>query len=308
MTIKPFQKLPENITAAYTIFDMRFDEFRNSIPAPEIFQIPGTVIETDDLKVEYPVPLSAPGLKEYKGDDLSFRRIGQKSFELVPGEYQDGWEFTRSDWIKKGFLSWEAEAAAFATSEIELGLELIAGALENGTVATGFDGVATFANAHPVNLFDTSKGTYDNLLAGALTTANIAAAKQTFRERKAPNGKSAGLRLTHIIVPPELEQTAKDALYHTIVSGGAALPNRHADTVQVIVLDELTDANDWYAVAANRTGMIPWILLRQPGSEITHIDENSDAYKLSKRVGWSLEKRAVCGMAMPLGISKYVNA
>ena len=163
------------------------------------------------------MPVSAAGYNEFKGD-VKYRDVFQKSLSLIPKTWQDGVAELASVIEAPDFIGWTSEPAAIAAAASALLNQIIADALAAN--ATCWDGSAFFADAHPFNVFDADIGTYDNDFTGAgttLTAANLKLAKSRMRKIKAPNGKPLGLRLTHILIPSALEETAKDLLEQDMV-------------------------------------------------------------------------------------------
>ncbi len=264
------------------------------------------------LKTTYPVPVSAAGYQEFKGD-MRYRSIFEKSIELKPKTWQDGVSELASVIEAPDFIGWTTEPAAIAMAALSLANEIVAGLLEaNGT---SWDGKAFFAGDHPVNVFDSSKGTYDNDITGAgtnSTAANLSLAKQYFRDIKAPNGKPLGLRMTHVMVPPALEETWKDILENdllidTVGTSFGAINNRHKGTVKMIVSDELTSDLQWYPLALNKPGMFPWIVQDEGAPEEIRSDKDSHMYKTTLKVGVAYILRGNGALALPACAQRWAG-
>src|SRR5690606_6115602 len=192
------------------------------------------------LKTTFPVPVSAAGYAEFKGD-VKYRGLFQKSLELIPKTWQDGVAELASVVEAPDFIGWTSEPAAIAQAAQSLANEIVAGLLDANPVC--WDGEKFFDTDHPVNVFDSSAGVFINERTGAgtnLSITNLGKAKQYLREIKAPNGKPMGLRMTHLMVPAALEETARDLLERDLIieavgDAGAAVDNRHKGSVKLIV-------------------------------------------------------------------------
>ncbi len=265
------------------------------------------------LRTTYPVPVSAAGYNEFKGD-VKYRDVFQKSLSLTPKTWQDGVAELASVIEAPDFVGWTSEPAAIAAAASALLNQIIADALAAN--ATCWDGSAFFADAHPYNVFDADIGTYDNDFAGAgttLSTANIALAKAYFRKIKAPNGKPLGLRMTHVLVPAALEETAKDRLEQDMViqavgSTYGAVDNRHKGTVKIIVSDELADDSKWYPLALNKPGMVPWIVQDEGAPEEIRSDKTSHLYQTTLKVGVAYVLRGNGVLALPQCMQRWAGA
>lgn len=265
------------------------------------------------LKTTYPVPVSAAGYAEFKGD-VKYRDVFQKSLSLIPKTWQDGVAELASVIEAPDFVGWTSEPAAIAAAASALLNQIIADAIAAND--TCWDGSAFFADAHPYNVFDSSVGTYDNDFAGAgttLSTANIALAKSYFRKIKAPNGKPLGLRMTHVLVPAALEETAKDRFEQDMViqavgSTYGAVDNRHKGTVKIIVSDELADDSKWYPLALNKPGMVPWIVQDEGAPEEIRSDKTSHLYQTTLKVGVAYVLRGNGVLALPQCMQRWAGA
>jgi phage major head subunit gpT-like protein len=263
------------------------------------------------LKTTFPVPVSAAGYAEFMGD-VKYRSIFQKSLELVPKTWQDGVSELASVIEAPDFIGWTSEPAAIAQAAMSLPNEIIAGLLESNPAS--WTGQTFFHAAHPQNIFDTSAGTFSNLRTGAtlLNDDNLGKAKEYFRKIKAPNGKPMGLRMTHLMVPPALEQTAKklleqDLIVQTVGTSFAAVNNLHKGTVKLVVADELTDDAKWYALALNKPGMSPWIVQDEGAPEEIRHDKDSSLYKSSLKVGLAYVMRGNGVLALPHAVQRFAG-
>jgi hypothetical protein len=100
-----------------------------------------------------------------------------------------------------------------------------------------------------VNLFHASHG---NLITDALSEAGIQAAYTKLRTQTDPNGLRIALRPWRLVIPPQLELTARRILRsEEITQPGTGLGNYNVvrGFVDYIVEDYLTDPNDWYLFA-----------------------------------------------------------
>ncbi len=112
----------------------------------------------------------------------------------------------------------------------------------------GFDGVALFSAAHPLDPAGSQSNNFEN---SALTQANIDTVAEAMRAYTDEGGNPLGVRPDTIIVPPALEMAAIRATQAEISldpGGAAGTTNIHAmvKRFRVVVLDFLTDATAWY--------------------------------------------------------------
>lgn len=264
------------------------------------------------LKTTFPIPVSAAGYAEFKGD-LKYRALFEKSLELKPKTWQDGVSELASVIEAPDFIGWTSEPAAMAAAAMSLPNEIIAAALEaNGAC---WDGKNFFAGDHPYNVFGEVSGTFDNDITGAgtnVTAANLSIAKQNFRDIKGANGKPLGLRMTHVLAPAAQEETWKELLEQDMViqavgSSFGAVDNRHKGTVQLIVSDELTNDSQWYPLALNKPGMKPWIVQDEGSPEEIRQDKTDALYKTTLKVGVAYILRGNGVLALPHCMQRWAG-
>lgn len=262
------------------------------------------------LKTTYPIPVAAAGYSQLKGD-LKYRSLFHKSLTLTPETWQDGIEELASIVEAPDFTGWAAEPAAMAAAAVSLPNRIIAAALAANAVHP-LDGLTFFNNAHPVNVFDTSVGTFDNDVAGSGTTptaANIKIAAEMFRAIKAPNGDPAGFRLTHILAGSIWEEELRDILEQGLIiqtdgTSFAAVDNRQRGRAQLIISDEIA-GNYWYPLALNKPGAFPWIVQDEGAPEEIINDKTSDHYKRTLKISLAYVLRGNGGLALPHCIQRW---
>lgn len=275
----------------------------------------GTSVTSKSLRLRFPVPVSAAGYSEFVGD-MKYRSLYQKHLEMLPKTWQDGIAELASVVESDEFIGWQQEPAAMAQAALSLPNDLVVALLEAGASTTCWDGDFFFGNAHPVNVFDTGAGTFDNLETGggsAFSLANVKIADKKFRERVGPNGKNLGLRMTHCLVPPALAWEAKDVFANSqtvlvVGSDFAAADNLMRGYAQVVEANELTSTTAWYPLALNKPGLRPWIVQTDGAPETIILDRSSHLYQSQLKVGMSSIRRANAQLAMPVCIQRWAGA
>jgi phage major head subunit gpT-like protein len=84
-------------------------------------------------------------------------------------------------------------------------------------LSSGYDGVATFSNAHPN--FGDNGGTQSNLATGALSDTNLKNAIILFRKQRDEGGKKISSRVTNLVVPLSQQFNAATILQSALVPG-----------------------------------------------------------------------------------------
>lgn len=264
------------------------------------------------LKTTYPIPISAAGYHELKGD-LKYRSLFQKSLELLPKTWQDGVSELASVLEAPDFIGWTGEPQAMAATAESLPNEIIAKLLEENPIC--WDEQNFFDTDHPYNVLDAPAGTFPNDFTGPGTApsfANLSLAKSRFRAVKGPGGKPLGLRLTHILCPSVQEEEwrtllERDLIVEAMGGGAAAVDNRFKGTVKLIVSDELTSDQKWYALALNKPGMWPWIVQDSGAPEEIIHDKTSHLYKTTLKIGIAYILRGNGGLALPHCVQRWAG-
>jgi len=264
------------------------------------------------LKTTWPIPVSAAGYKEFLGD-LKYRSLFEKSLELKPKTWQDGVAELASIVEAPDFIGWGAEPAAMATAAKSLLNEIIAGRIEANP--TCWTGKTFFAADHPINVFDSGAGTFDNDVTGAgtdPTVNNLALAMAGFSAMKAPNGKSLGLKMTHVLhatSKTELwrEILEKDLIIQAVGTAFGSVNNIYKGIVVPIPCDELTDDDKWYPLALNKPGMKPWVVQDEGSPEEIRQDKTDALYKTTLKIGIAYILRGNGELALPQCVQRWAG-
>lgn len=317
----PYQLVSRDAQRALEEFSEAFAMALAQSPVDQWAKELGFYFTSAALKTTYPIPFSAAGYVEFRGD-VKYRTLLEKSLSLTPKTWQDGVAELASVIEAPDFIGWGQEPARIALAGDSLINEIVATLLEaNGTLGlyadTEHSALTFFDDAHPFNIFETGLGTFDNDITGAgtdPTVDNLKSAKQRFREMLAANGKPLGLRMTHVMVPAAQEEIWKDLLEQDMLiqsfDGGStfgAVDNRHKGTVKLIVSDELTNADQWYPLALNKPGLYPWVTQDEGAPEEIRSDKDSSLYKEKLRVGVAYIKRANSALVLPHCIQRWAG-
>ncbi len=271
------------------------------------------------IRTTYPIPISAAGYVERTGDDR-LRSLYTRSLSMYMREWVDGVEEHASIIEAPDFIDWNGEPARIAREAARLP-NIIAATMLNANANLGFykdrktevdAGIPLFSSVHPVNVFDTSFGTFDNdHSAAAIDATMMKAAMTRFRAKKGANGKVMGLRVTDMIVPGALEQAAKDFLesdlmYLALLDTGSntqnTTNNRFKGSVNLTVADELLSDTNIYLVC--NYGPKPWILQDSGAVEELRLDKSSDQYFRNGRVAIKYVKSCDSKGALPHAIER----
>lgn len=321
------QRISVDSATAIEEFSTTFDAALATATPDQWFRAIGVYEQSNAIKTTYPIPIGAAGYKQRKGDD-KFRRLYSRSLTIEPEPWQDGVEELASVVEAPDFNGWAREPERMAREAARHPSTLIAAMLEANPVLdfyrdkdTGATlGLTLFNDAHPVNVLDTSAGTFDNdHTASEIGSALFSAVKTRFRARKASNGRSLGTKVTHMIVPGALEQTARDALELDLVLAtiqnvagtenvaATQVRNRHQGTIQLVVVDELTADDVIYFVDAGHPAF-PWVYQDTGTPEEIRFDKTDHKYKTTGLIAVSYVLHAAVRAALPHAIERVTLA
>jgi hypothetical protein len=327
----PFLQVSRDAAQKLTEFS---DEFRTALALGGFetwASVYGRVRSTEALRSIFPIPVSAAGYHEFKGD-MKYRRLYARSLSMKSRQWQDGVEELATV-IETDLIDWNGEPARMAQEWLRLPNLMVMEMLEanpyldfyrdpdSNTASTR----ALFASDHPFNVFDDGVGDFDNDL--TTTHAKIQSGEffkdisEYFRAIKGPNGRLMGLRMAggNFLVPPAEEQEFKDALGQDTlirsintsgvinstsnVAAAVVAQNLFKGTMGYTVTDESTETAIFYAVAAEKPGLDPWIVQTGTVEEIV-CDKTDQKYKDTLKVSISEIGKANAAACLPHRIAR----
>jgi hypothetical protein len=276
---------------------------------------------TGKFKKTFPIPFSSPDFTEFKGAP-KFREMYQRSITMVPREYQDGIEEKIRTIEAPDFTGWPGEPGRVAKKMRKHLDKLTAAMLEANPnlnlYASPEDGksssTALFANAHPINIFDTSRGTFDNdLTVSAIDAGAMSDILYAFNTTLGPDGEYLGLAPTDVLCHPAQAETWKNLLMSDFVltklsqtgSESTAVGqtnNRMKNIVNLIVVPQFTLATVFYVV--DRNGPPPWAQQTDAPTE-DRFDRNSEWARRTRRVRMSWVLTEAVAPILPQAIKRY---
>ena len=318
----PFNMVSGDSKRALEEFSTEFDGAFLAADSEAWSKFAGLWKTSNAIRTTYPVPVSAAGYVERKGDD-KMRSLYERSLSMKTREWVDGVQELARIVEAPDFIGWAGEPARIAREAARLPDILVAEMLEaNANLGfyrdeqTGTDlAIPLFSSVHPVNIFDGSLGVFDNDHSAAdIDAAMMAAAFTRFRAKKGSNGKLMRLKPTHMVVPGALEQAARDFLEidlqrYTILEGGVGpntqltANNRFKGIVQLVVGEDLTSETQIYLLDATANAY-PWIVQSTGTPEQITYDKTDALYKDNGRIGVKYILGLACAAALPHAIER----
>lgn len=194
-----------------------------------------------------------PAMREWLGPRQVENLIAQ-NYSLTNKKYELTMSVQRTD-IEDDLMNLYGPSAQMMGLEAAIWPDVqMTTALEAGPTSLTFDGTYFFSATHPKDTTNSGAGTQSNLFTSLpLTAANLATARANMRKFVGRDLKPLGMNLTHVMVPPALEQTALQIANSEFIvaSFGAnaatgSQTNVLKGTFEVIVNAKLTSDTTWY--------------------------------------------------------------
>lgn len=248
----------------------------------------------------------ASDFRPWKGE-RKFMPLRESAYALTNGPFDWGIEIDRDKFNDSRFLS-QAQVFRMGGQNAALHPQRQIAALLRGFADSDkkcFNGNAFFYNAHPIDPYDSSKGTFSNRITNTLTPANFALARAAMMKFKDASGELLSAPPDAMLVPPDLVTTA-DMIANSIAvptvsgsinSGVASVPRQR---IEVIECPELSaEPGVWYL--ARIGGPIkPLIFQRRSEPAVEWIEDlNSSFCKKHRKVQLGADYRAAFGWTFP---------
>ena len=252
-----------------------------------------------------------PGLRKWVGPKMA-RNIATRAYALVNDDWEDTYEIDRNDISDDiaGVYGRREELLGDAASRWPD--DLMTDVLIQGTTTTCFDGQFFFDTDHPVDLDDSSQGTYANLLTSTpLTQANFNAAYAAMQSFLGESGKPLEVMPTILMVPPKLREIALEITKGSLIAqiaknvagsdiGAAAASNINVGDVTLVINPRLVADTDqaWYLLSTDR--IKPLIFQqRQPATPVQMIDPQNPIVFNQRKWTRGVEARGTGGYGLP---------
>lgn len=281
---------PASLSGLFTAYDTRFSAAYAKFETTPWYQSMCMDMPSKTSTNVYAWLARVPALREWVGprviQNLTTRSytLDNKKYELTLGVKRDVIEDDQYDtygpWIDMAGY----EARKWPDKRV-------ATVLQAGTAATEglcFDGQFFFDTDHPVDLYDSSKGTQSNYSSSgkALTFDNYAFVRQTMMSYVGEDQLPLGIMPDTIFVPPQLEATAKiiceTSTLAVSTQGGLTVvggqDNVYKGTAKVVVIPELSNQpTAWYLADCSRP-IKPLIWQLRQAPEFTFRNQLTDEH------------------------------
>lgn len=305
-----------NVKTSDLLLEIKTDmsmAFENAISrnVPDWHTQIASIVGSSGRTTKYPMMGMLTGLREWKGERV-FEQFSSYAYALENKTFEKSVGINIDDIDDLQVDHYPAIAAAIAEQVRNWPKKLVFAALINGSTRLCWDGQFFFDTDHPVDLYDSSLGTYSNSFTSrALTAANLQAtvadmATIAFKDGEVSSfGESGNLVL---VVPPQLEDTAKQIVSAELVQNGGT--NTMKGVASVLKINRLGNvaaggsATTWYLADVGQP-MKPLIFQQRMAPTITAMLGATDPGVFYKnQYEWGVKARGVEGYGMPFLMAK----
>lgn len=243
---------------------------------PVVYDQMVTVLPSDASDEDYAWLGDASNIQEWK-DELEQGTISEYNFSITNKKYGDKL-FIDADLLddeKYGQVIQKARGLGQAVARF-IG-KTVTEKLVAGFSTACYDGQYFFSSTH-----NESGSNQSNTNTSALDATSLKAAMTAFYKTTDDKGNRMGLRPDTIVIPPDLEWTAKTLINGTVVTGTADAPalNTLKGILNIIVDPNLTDTNNWYLMRLSDSPRpLIWQNRMNPQLMGPYYDEEKDGWK-----------------------------
>lgn len=269
-----------------------------------------TFVSSGGKSTKYPMMGMLTGLREWKGERV-FEQFSSYAYSLENKTYEKSVGINVDDLEDLQIDHYPAIAAAIAEQVRNWPKKLLFAALTAGGSSLCWDGQFFFDTDHPVDLYNSALGTYSNSFTStALSAANLQSvigsmSTIAFKDGEANSfGESGNLLL---VVPPQLEDTARQIVSAELTTGGAT--NTMRGVAEVLKINRLgvgggANATTWYLFDVGQA-IKPLIFQQRMAPTITSMMGATDPNVFYKnQYEWGVKARGVAGYGMPFLAAK----
>lgn len=247
-----------------------------------------------------------PSMRAWIGEK-QVMNIAARSYEVTNGDFEQTIGIDRNKIEDDDFGVYSQWAEAQGQAIARFADEQMTSLLINGHANLCYDGQFFFDTDHPIDLDDSSLGTYSNFLTSTpLNQTNYYTAKAAMRSFRGESNRSLQVKPTVLMVGPSNEQTAKqiieaDTIAQVFNANSAAAPtNVSKSDVKLVVNEYLIDdtAGAWYLFSTDRIQPLIWQVRKAP-IRIPITDPSAPSVFNQRTFLYSVEARAGAGYGLP---------
>ncbi|RTL25092.1 MAG: phage head protein [Rhodocyclaceae bacterium] len=243
-----------------------------------------------------------PTMREWVGDRV-LNNLAEYDYEVVNKDYELTIEVDRNDIQDDNLGIHEPKLRMMGEAARKQFDYLLVELLQNGHLRLCYDGQYFFDTDHPVSKFDAASGSQQNYWSSgrALSYDNYVATRAAMMGYLGEDGKPLGVMPDLLVVPPQLEGSARlilqaDSLPST--AGTAAQTNVWKGSARLLVVPELANqATTWYLLSTSRA-IKPFVTQTRSAPTSMELTDNSEHAKRTRKYIYGVDMRGAAGYGL----------
>lgn len=272
-----------------------FQEGRATV-APWYSRI-ATVVPSASAETVYPFLLGLPRMREWVGERV-IHNVATSDYTLKNRDFELTVGVPRNSIEDDTYGIYNPVASMMGQQAEKYPDDLLVQLLLNGESIVGPDGQFFFDTDHPVSPINATLGVQSNLFTGRpLTGPNFDIVRSAMTTLREENGRIMRLMPNLLVVPPQLEFTAKQILNATTVLTGGA--NIYAGAAEILVIPELAeDPTSWYLLNT-MNALKPFVFqVRRAPRFVPLTAVNDENVFWLKEFIWGIDARGAAGFGL----------
>lgn len=241
-----------------------------------------------------------PKFRRWVGERV-WHNLAAHTQKLVNVDWEDGVELERNH-LQDDQLGIYTDAIKLLGQQAkQLWDDAVVEALQAGGATVTYDGQFFFDTDHPVDVYDSSKGTQTNkYTAKPLSPANYEDVRQKTMTLKGEDGRPLGLIPNLLLVPPQLEATGRrlvEAEY--VAESSAGVTNINRGSAKLLVMPKLANEPTVWYLAVTTLGIKPMIVQIRQAPTFVSLDKATDPNVVNqKKYRYGSDARGAAGYGL----------
>jgi phage major head subunit gpT-like protein len=297
---------PHNLQALFNAYDLSFQQGLTA-EQPLFWDKLATQRPSNTRQTTYAWMAKLPTLREWVGERV-LNAISSSSYTIVNKDFELTMELDRNDILDDTYGLFNPVAEEMGRASRKWPDQLLAKLIASGETTLCYDGQNFFDIDHPIDKYAPTLGVQKNLFKGkALTADNYSEVRTAMQTYVGEDGQPLGVNPKLLVVPPQLEQRARQILHADFIAPETLTGQKQVGTntnilkgtADLLVVPELAgDANAWYLLDTSRA-VRPFVFqLRQAPQFVQFTDPKAESVFRRKKFVYGVDARGNAGFGL----------
>ncbi len=232
-----------NIAGLTTGFKATFNQTLESTET--FYEQVATKVQSSTKYEDYPFLGQMPHMRKWIGD-REIQNFSSYNYVVANEKYESTFAIKRDEIEDDQYGKYRPTMKAYAEAAAKLPDQLVLDAMTQGFDAKCYDGKSFFNTGHKIG-----NKTFSNMTTYKLSRESLRAARTAMMSLVGDKGRSLGIVPNLLIVPPQLETTAKEILDMERTESGASNIDRNLVPWKMLV-DLSANENMWFLLCTNK--------------------------------------------------------